>query len=326
MESHCHCKRLALLFSALVTALLACPLPAWPQDCGPGKSSGGGTTYKHIETLRGCLAAVKAGSRNVVLTVKRDNGTVWKMDCPFGGLDCSGMDPGDDRLSDLAKPKYLNRLVTVRHCLAKNARTDWFLAVLLEFTGGSSKSCGGGTADEEQSSAEGIAPRGRPADRYPRSVFVLRSVGVSGGSGDWQLLSFPSAALEGREFRLESGAAVEIAVPAFDNVLEAGLVSGCQACKWRLEAFGSEGLIDSWSAYSEVVPRDLSLIIRGNEWAQASVGLGAAMPRLDLASRAGLEPKFRPVSDPERLRTIRVTLVHDAGGSTAFRLFMLGRD
>lgn len=160
---------------------------------------------------------------------------------------------------------------------------------------------------------------------YPLSIFVLDSAGRSGGSPDWRLFSFPAGALEGKERNLKNQAAIDLPVPPLE-ILRIGLISGCQQCTWKIQTWKKSNLIDSWEVFSSLIPPGGKGIVRPDEWTQAALVLNEDLRQLQLAGRNDLPAKFRSVDTSKGIDRVRVTLVGDAAGSTAFRLVLLGRN
>jgi hypothetical protein len=166
--------------------------------------------------------------------------------------------------------------------------------------------------------AHGAQPMGQFADPF----VLLDNASASGASNDWQLLFFPNAALSGGEHGLKNGEFVDLKLPVSEQV-RVGIVSDCAECRWEVELRGGYGALDSWVPYATVL-NGSSLLISRAKWATASVTLRDNNPILSLAA-SGISGKFRSVNpdDVGEDRILRVRLVSDASGSTAFRLFVL---
>jgi hypothetical protein len=158
--------------------------------------------------------------------------------------------------------------------------------------------------------------------RFADPFILLDSVSASGASNDWQLLFYPNAALSGSEHELRNDGFVDLRLPASEQV-RVGMVSDCAECRWEVELRGGGEALDSWEPYASVL-NGSSLLISRAKWATASVTLRDNNPILSLAA-SGISGKFRSVNpdDVGKDRILRVRLVSDASGSTAFRLFVL---
>lgn len=172
-----------------------------------------------------------------------------------------------------------------------------------------------------------MSPAAHGAERMSRRTapfVLLESMSGAGTSSNWILYSYPDAALNGMEQKLTNGSFVDLYVPPSRGV-RIGIVSDCQQCKWELQLKEGAKVLDSWEANATLLG-GASMLIRRDRWAAAAVTLGGENAVLDLAMSA-LAAKFRSI-DPDQLtkeRTLRVTLVNDISGSTAFRLFALQR-